>query len=579
MRMKTETRRHQVAIKTLRLIFVLAFCAWTPVGFAQPSGPKFEISVAERVLNQPVTGRIFVILSRDQSKEPRFQAGARYMGAPFFGLDVRNFEPRTPAVIDSSVLGYPTSSLRDIPAGDYFVQAFLNVYTEFHRADGHTVWAHMDQWEGQNMFSSPGNLYSRVEKVHLDPGGYLVRIELTETIPPITVPADTRWVKHVKIQSKRLTEFWGHPIYLGAVVLLPKGYAEHPDVLYPVDYEQDHFSLAPAYHFRDQAPDAAEGPVLAMRQGEGFNLYKDWTSDHFPRMLLVTFLHPTPYYDDSYAVNSANNGPYGDAIIGELIPYIESHFRVIRQPYARVLSGGSTGGWESLALQVLHPEFFDGAWVYYPDPIDFHCWGLTDIYEAKNMFYAPPSGGGLTLGSTDWQKVLRPFMRLPNGQMIVDQKQESQLEAVLGTKGRSGEQSDAWQAVYDPVGDDGYPMPLWDKKTGEIDHRVASYMRDHGYDLDYYLQQNWQRIGSQLVGKLHFYVGDMDNFYLNLAVYRTDEFLSSTKDPPYGGSFLYGRPFKGHGIRPTTAGDMLREMASEIRQNAPRGESTESWNY
>jgi hypothetical protein len=568
-----------VLLRAIVCVAILPLCVTSPAAVVQQSGPKFEVSFAAGIHAQAATGRVFVLITRDASKEPRFQAGARYMGAPFFGIDVDHLKPGAAASIDSSTPGYPVRTLHEIPSGDYYVQAFLNVYAEFHRADGHTIWAHMDQWEGQDMFSSPGNLYSREEKVHLDPSGYDVKLQLTEVIPPQAVPADTPWAKHLKIQSKLLTQFWGCPIYLGAVVLLPKGYDEHPNVDYPVVYEQDHFRLAPPYHFRDQPSSAPQGSVLAMREEEGVRLFKDWTSDHFPRVLLVTFLHPTPYYDDSYAVNSANNGPYGDAIMSELIPYIESHFRIIRQPHARVLSGGSTGGWESLALQLRHPEFFGGAWVFYPDPIDFRSWQLSNIYEDENMFYAPVTSGiGLTLGSTDWQKVLRPFMRLASGQAIVSQQQESQLEAVLGSHGRSGEQSDGWQAVYGPVGEDGYPAPLWDKQTGAINHKVAAYMRDNGYDLDYYLQHNWSRIGPQLVGKLHFYVGDMDSFYLNLAIYRAEEFLSNTKDPYYGGSFLYGRPLKGHGIRPTTTGEMLRQMAEQISRNSPSG-SNESWNY
>lgn len=564
----------------LLLFLILSFCAADQASSSQQSGPRFEIKFPATVQASAVTGRVFVIITRDSSEEPRFQAGARYMGSPFFGVDAEALQPGTAAVINASTPGYPTSSLREIPAGDYYVQAFLNVYTQFHRADEHTIWAHMDQWEGQDMFSSPGNLYSRVKKIHLDPSGYTVKLELTEVIPPVVVPPDTPWVKRIKIQSKLLSEFWGHPMYLGAVVLLPKGYDEHPEAYYPVDYEQDHFRLAPPYQFRDQPPDAPAGSVLAMRQSEGYQLFKDWTSDHFPRMLMVTFLHPTPYYDDSYAVNSANNGPFSDSIMAELIPYIETHFRIIREPYARALSGGSTGGWESLALQIQHPDFFGGAWVYYPDPIDFRFWQMSNIYEDENMFYAPATGGiGLRLGSTEWQKVRRPWMRLPDGQVIVDQLQESQLEAVLGSRGRSGEQSDGWQAIYGPVGPDGYPVPLWNKQTGEVNHRVALYMRDHGYDLDYYLQQNWQRIGPQLVGKLYFYVGDMDNFYLNLAVYKIDEFLSSTKEPYYAGSFAYGRPLKGHGIRPTSTGTMLRQMAEHISSNAPAGQGNSAWNY
>jgi hypothetical protein len=567
-----------MSCRRLRLLLaavIVLVCAGAAL--AQSAGPRFEIRFPASIHSGPITGRAFVIVTRDNSHEPRFQVGARYMGAPFFGVDIDQLQPGAAAVIDASTLGYPVRSLRELPAGDYYVQTFINVYTQFHRADGHTIWAHMDQWEGQHMFDSPGNLYSDVQKIHLAPNGYSVKLEVTKAIPPVDVSPDTQWVKHIKIKSELLTKFWGHPIYLGAVVLLPRDYDQHPDVYYPVDYEQDHFSLAPPYHFRSEPPTGPTGSVLAMRQGEGYQLFKDWTSEHFPRMLMVTFLHPTPYYDDSYAVNSANNGPYGDAIMTELIPYIESHFRIIRKPYARVLSGGSTGGWETLALQVQHPEFFGGAWVYYPDPIDFCRWGLSNVYEDENIFYAPQAT--LTkAGSTDWQKVRRPFLRLPDGQVIVDVEQETQLEAVLGTKGRSGEQNDIWQAVYGPVGDDGYPKPLWDKQTGKIDRDVALYMRDHGYDLSSYLRQNWPRIGPQLVGKLHFYTGDMDNFYLNLAMYLVEDFLKDTKEPFYAGSFEYGRPMKAHGFRPTTTGEMLGRMADHITKNAPAGESV-AWTY
>jgi hypothetical protein len=558
--------------------FVLAVSV-AKFGFASPpDGPRFEIRFPSSTRATPITGRVFVMISRDNSREPRFQAGARYMGCPFFGVDVEQLRPESAAIIDNSTPGYPVRSLRDIPSGDYYIQAFVNVYTQFHRADHHTIWAHMDQWEGQSMFTSPGNLFGEVQRIHLDPRGYVVKLQALKIVPPVVVPADTSWVKHIKIQSELLTKFWGQPIYLGAVVLLPRDYDRRADVFYPVDYEQDHFSLSPPYHFREDPPTAPLGTVLAMREAEGYQLFKDWSSENFPRLLMVTFLHPTPYFDDSYAVNSANNGPYGDAIMTELIPYIETHFRIIRRPYARVLSGGSTGGWESLALQLHYPEFFDGAWVYYPDPIDFRRWGLANIYEDENMFYAPPATA-VALGSTDWQKVRRPWIRLPDGQMLVDFQEETLLEEVLGSRGRSGEQNDIWQAVYGPVDADGYPMPLWDKQTGTINHDVARYMRGHGYDLRSYMEENWNRLGPNVVGKLRFYVGDMDHYYLNLAVYLTEDFLKSTKEPYYAGSFDYGRPLKGHGKRPTTTGDMIRQMADEITKNASAGEPTASWKY
>lgn len=548
-------------------------------GAQSRAAPRFDISFSGAMHAQPITGRVLLFVTRDSTPEPRFQGGSLGANAPFFGLDVSALRPGQVATIGTAVRGFPVRSVADLPPGDYYVQGLLNVYTEFHRADGHTVWAHMDQWEGQSPASSPGNLVSRVRRVHIgtDASAAPIRIDLTEVIPPVQVPADTRWIKHIKIQSALLTKFWGRPIYLGAVVLLPKDYDTHPDVHYPVDYEQDHFSLAPPYHFQSEPVTPVDSLkaghrawVINFRRAEGYQLYRDWTSQNFPRMLMVTFLHPTPYFDDSYAVNSANNGPYGDAIMTELIPYIESHFRIIRQPYARVLSGGSTGGWESLALQLYHPKFFGGAWVYYPDPVDFHRWALVDIYADSNAFVLP---------GARWVLPQRPMMRNPEGQVLITERQQGQLEATLGSHGRSGEQQEAWEAVYGPVGPDGYPVPLWDKNTGAIDHAVATYMRDHGYDLSAYLRTNWPRIGPSLVGKLHFYVGDMDNFYLNMAVYRIQDVIQALASPRAAATFEYGRPMKGHGQRPTSTGDMLRAMAAAIARNAPPGSSDAPWHY
>jgi len=522
---------------------------------------------------------MFVMITRNADREPRFQVGAYTNrpganNAPFFGVDVNQLKPGESVVIDENTLGYPPRSLRDIPAGDYYVQALLNVYTEFHRSDGHVIWAHMDQWEGQKFNLSPGNLMSEGQKVHIDPNaGYTVKLSLTRVIPPIDIPPDTKWVKRIKMQSKLLTEFWGHPIYLGATVLLPKGYEEHPNVYYPIIYFQGHFSLDAPFYFTTEEPSKSlvtGSERERQRRERRYQLSKHWISDDFPRMIVVTFQHPTPYYDDSYGVNSANNGPYGDAIMTELIPHIEEHFRIIRKPYARVLTGGSTGGWISLALQVYHPEFFGGTWTFCPDPVDFRRHVTVNIYEDENAFVEP---------GHEWLVPERGEERSPEGQVWATIRQNSQIHAVLGSKGRSGEYLDMWEAVYGPVGEDGYPKPVWDKLTGEIDHDVAEYWRENGYDLRYYIETNWPKIGPHLVGKLHIYCGDMDNYYLNLAVYMLEDFLKNTKNPFYGGSFTYGRPMVGHGWVGVKPRELLKTMASHITKNAPPGENTAAWKY
>jgi S-formylglutathione hydrolase FrmB len=515
---------------------------------------RFEISFPASVHSEDITGRVYVLISRDNRREPRLQAGGWSNSQPFFGKDIEKLKPGESVIIDETVLGFPLQSLAEIPAGDYFVQGLVNIYTEFKRADGQKIWAHMDQWEGQKFNRSPGNLYSEVQKISFNPSlETTVRLSLDNVIPPVDIPEDTRWVKHIKFESPLLSEFWGRPISIGAIVLLPEGYDTHSDVKYPVHYIQGHFSLRPPYGFSEDS-----------------RFFKVWTAEDFPRMMAVTFQHPTPFFDDSYAVNSANCGPYGDAILTELIPRIEEDFRAIGKPYARVLSGGSTGGWEALALQIFNPDFFGGAWSFFPDPVDFRYYQLTNIYENENAFFT----------ERGWLKPERPMMRDEHGQVLVTLRQLSQLEAVLGSKNRSGQQLDAWNAVYGPLGKDGYPQPLWNKLTGTIDHDVAEYLKER-YDLRYYLEKNWSKIGPKLAGKLFVYCGDMDNFYLNEAVYELETFLKSTKNPYYAGSFQYGRPRKTHGWTPfqRSSGELERKMAEHITKNAPPGENSKLWKY
>jgi Putative esterase len=536
-------------------------------GDAAAADARFEISYPASLDHGPITGRVFVMISKNNRVEPRLQAGGYNASVPFYGLDVNVLKPGENAVIDGSTLGYPLDSISQLPAGEYYVQALLNVYTQAHRKDGHVIWVHLDQWEGQHWNRSPGNLVSEVQRVRLDPSaGFSVKLTLSKKLPPAQNPADTQWVKRVKLQSKMLSEFWGHPIYLGATLLLPKGYDQNANQKYPAIYIQGHFGLGAPFGFTTEPPATPESAaqrkarLSASARETGYEFAGAWMSDNFPRMLAVTFQHPTPYYDDSYAVNSANNGPYGDALTQELIPYLEEKFRIIAEPHARVLTGGSTGGWEALALQVLHPKFFNGTWVLYPDPVDFRRYQMSNVYEDDNAFEVP---------NGDWGKLIRPLSRNADGQVTVTMREMSRLEAVLGSRVRSGQQIAAWDAAYGPVDNDGYPRPLWDRLTGKIDHEVALYMRDHGYDLRYNLEKNWPQIGPDLVGKIHVYCGDMDNYYLNLAVYLLEDFLKAVDNPKSEAVFEYGRPMKPHGWQPFTNAELVRSMAARINKTMP----------
>lgn len=543
---------------------LVACLAWP--SFAQES-PRFEVTFPASLRAEPVTGRLIVVLARKDTPEPRLTISP--YGPPIFGADVEGLRPDTAAVIDGRTQGYPLASLKDVPAGDYYVQAVMNVYTECRRSDGHTLWVHLDRSRGVPFNLSPGNLYSPMQKVHLDPqAGSTVKLVLDQFIPPAEPPADTEWLKHVRIQSRLLTEFWGQPIFIDATVLLPKDYSAHPEASYPVVYVFEHrvpFSFNP-----DPASQARDTGAKAANLKTGYEFFQSWTSAGFPRFVAVTLHQPTPFFPSSYSVNSANNGPYGDALFQEVFPYLEAHFRTIPKPYARLVEGASTGGWEALALQLYHPDYFGGAWVFNPDPIDFRRYQLVNIYEDANAFSIPMN---------EWRTADRPMRRTTEGQVLDTVRSMSLFEHVLGSRGRSGYQFHAWEAVYGPVGPDGYPVPLWDKLTGKIDRAVADFMREKGYDLREYASRNWALLGPKLAGKLNFFSGEMDNFHLNLAVYLFEEFLRTTADPNVPGRFAYGRPLKGHSWHLTDWAGMLREMAEHLKKNAPPGENTSAWNY
>jgi hypothetical protein len=429
---------------------------------AQPT-PTFDISYSSADAGERLTGRMFLIIAHTDSIEPRLQVG-RY-GTQFFGVDFTALKPQQTVVINGTTLGYPISALINLPDGDYYIQAVLDKYTEFQRSDGHTLWMHMDQREGQDWRRSPGNLYSKVQKITIGrTNPRTIPLTVDQVIPPIAVPTDTKWVRHIKIISQKLTAFWGEPIYIGATILLPKGYEAHPDQHYPTIYQEGHFST---------------GAPLGFHEDFSNDFSRDWASDSIPPFIAVTIQHPSPYFDDSYAVNSANNGPYGDVIQQELIPEIERQFRCIPKGYARLLTGGSTGGWESFALQVLYPDFYGGCWAFSPDPLDFSNVEGINIYKDQNAFYK----------QHEWYRAPTPNTRFPaTGEVMLTSAQRNTMELVNGTHGRSGGQLDIWSAVFGPVGSDGYFKPLFDKSTGVIDSTVATYWRDHF--MAAYLQQN-----------------------------------------------------------------------------------------
>jgi hypothetical protein len=568
----------------LALGLTALFCLVAPITITAQS---FSVTFPKELSAQPLDGRLLLLLSTDPSDEPRNQIDDTPRSQMVFGITVDGWQPAQATVVDAAATGYPIRSLKDVPPGEYTVQAVLNKYETFHRSDGKTIKLHPDMGEGQHWNISPGNLYSKPQKIVIGSNAAPITVALTEVIPPIKPPADTKYIRHIRIQSDVLTKFWGRAMFLSAVVLVPEGFDEHPSARFPLIIFHDHF-VDDFDGFRTTPPDPNLKPDYSERfhlagynriqQEEAYKFYQQWTSPNFPRVLIVKIQHANPYYDDSYAVNSANVGPYGDAIENELIPAIEKQFRGLGAGWARFVYGGSTGGWESLAVQVFYPDHYNGAFAACPDPIDFHSYMTIDLYDDKNAFFLEGAH----------KRVPQPAMRDYLGHTLITTQDNNQYELALGDHGRSGEQFDIWQAVYGPVGDDGYPKQIFDKQTGDIDHGVAEYWRQH-YDLEAILARDWPTLGPKLVGKIHIYVGSDDTYFLNDAVYRMEDFLKSTKDPAYGGEVTYGpraeHCWNGDPTLPNAYSRLhyntqyLPKILERIKETAPPGADLTSWRY
>lgn len=565
----------------MRRLFPIALITLALTGCQkQPSdGVSFDVRLTEEAfevmdslgLDTPVHGRLFIIISTDDEREPRLQTGVS--GVPFWGMDVDGVLPNEVmrfTADNPDIRGYPFESISEMPAGTYRVQALLSAYTRFERSDGHTVSMHLNSGAGQNQWRAPGNAISTVQTIQVDPSrsGTFV-LDLHAVIPPEHPlpaggtlqqgnPPDTERVRFVKIRSQLLSEFWGRDMYIGANVLLPEGYGTSTE-RYPVMYMQGHFP-------GDRAPLGYS--ENGNQRGRSAGLSEFWRSAESPKMIAITFRDANPYYDTSYSVNSANIGPYGDAITQELVPYLESQFRIIPESWARIVAGGSTGGWEAIAMQVFQPDFWGGSWGWCPDPVDFNYYQIVNVYEDLNAYYT----------GNEWHKVERPNARSFDGNIRSTVRQENHLELATGSKTRSGGQWAVWEAVFGPVGDDGYPSPIWNAETGSINPGTAVYWKNN-YDINHHLQTNWESLAGKLDGQLHIATGDMDSYYLDNAVYLLEEYLTNEAQPRIDVEIQYGRrkPHCWTGYSPTGSGEdmttkeFVRLAAEHMASNAPAG--------
>ena len=469
---------------------------------AEPKSLEFQVTFTKAITDKPFTGRVYVMLSKRDLKI--LPSGPNWFAPePFFAQDVKDWKPGEPLIIGADALACPVP-LKDVKAGAWSVIAVM----DFDRAI--------------SFARSEGNGYSKP-----------IRVELVTpaSSPPFALTIDqvyhepafpeTERVKLVEIESKLLSDFHKRPIKLRAGVALPKSFATSPDKRYPVLYEIPGFS------------------------GNHYGAFAQRTDRDGVEFLYVV-LDPNCRLGHHVFADSANNGPYGQALIEELIPAIEKKYRALGTASTRVLTGHSSGGWSSLWLQVTYPDFFGGVWSTAPDPVDFRDFQMIDLYKpGTNMF-------------TDAEGKPRPIARVGN-KPVLFYKGFSDMEEVMG----HGGQLLSFEAVFSPRGVDGQPQKLWDRKTGAIDAAVAKEWEK--YDIRLVLERNWKTLGPKLAGKIHVYMGDADTFYLEGATKLLQKSLKDLGSDAVVELF----PGKNHGslMSPELTKRIAKEMADQFRKS------------
>ncbi len=466
---------------------------------------QFSITLDKSVSSEPVSGRLFVFLSQRGFGDP--MNGPNWFGPePFYGMDVKDMTPGKAVTLDDKAEGFP-GKVSELPPGQYRAQALLD--HDFYRS---------------TPSAGEGNFHSEVVEFEIPAGGASepVALTLTKTVGP-TEFRESEFAKELVIRSQLLSEFHGREVLDRCGIVLPPSYYDEPDRRYPVIYSipgfgGSHYSAARGGG-RMQGSDGDEEFIRVYLTGEckwGHHVYAD----------------------------SATNGPRGEALVSEMIPAIDANFRTVAKPYARFLTGHSSGGWSSLWLQVTYPDVFGGTWSTAPDPVDFRDFQRINIYADGELMFVDGEGDR------------RPLARRGE-EVMLWYDDFCKMDDVL----KRGGQLRSFEAVFSPRGEDGEPLLLWNRETGEIDPEVAKAWE--AYDINLILQRNWDTLGPKLAGKITIIAGGLDTFYLEGAVVKLKDTLKELESD----AVIEVVPGGSHGsfMTPEVRARITREMSESFR--------------
>jgi enterochelin esterase-like enzyme len=474
-----------------RLIVLLAALTLSSLA-AEPAPHVFFRVTAAPSLAGPLKGRLLIFVKQGTGDKEvdceEFHPQQAWVAA----REVQDLMPGASVQVDADEIAFP-KPFSNLPAGDYEAQAVLDVnhtypYSGRGPEDWITAVTSLPHW-------NPADGTEPRLTLDRHPPGNPQRTAHLEKLRDQAQPGITR---REELVSKLLTRFWGRPTSIKAWVILPPGYSQNTGARYPTVYWTHGFGGSLDYSL-------VVGLPLHTRMKEG----------KMPPMIWVMLDESIPQGTHEFA-DSVNNGPWGAALTSEFIPYLERKYRMDARRNGRFLNGHSSGGWATLQLEVNYPTIFGGTWSTSPDPSDFHDFTGANLYAPHANVYRLPDGSPL------------PIIR-DHGKVQVTFEQISRVEAVLGPYGG---QISSFDWVFSPKAENGAPLPMFDRQTGDVDSAVIKYWHDH-YDLAHLVEANWPQRGRDLKGRIHLFVGTADTFYLDGSAHKFEAVLQRLGANPH----------------------------------------------